>query len=71
MASYSVSPAEVLVRTRQDIYEGCSALRRASPPSPLYGRRTGPKLMYSFVLPVEFHRLQSDCSISSGLLTPT
>ncbi len=45
----------------------CLAARRASLPSPLYGRRTGPKLMYSFVLPVEFHRLQSDCSISSGL----
>ena len=25
MASYSVSPAGVLVRTRSDIYEGCSA----------------------------------------------
>ncbi len=24
----------------------CSLARRASPPSPLYGRRTGPKLMY-------------------------
>ncbi len=35
-------------------------IRRGLLPS----RRTGPKLIYSFV---QFHQLQSDCSISSGI----
>ncbi len=43
-------------------------------PLPLAGRRSGIKPIHSFVLLLEiqqFHQLQSDCSISRGLVTPT
>ena len=43
-------------------------------PLPLPGRRSGIKPIHSFVLLLEiqqFHQLQSDCSISRGLITPT
>ncbi len=72
----SICDVYILVAAQHDIPHALGQLsivgRRR--PLPLPGRRSGIKPIHSFVLLLEFqqfHQLQSDCSISMGLITPT